>query len=262
MSHEAKQPGLATLGELKDYRVAEGSPDIRRWEVFGADSRRLGEVRELLVDTRAMKARYMIVHLDRGLPGPGQARDAVVPLGRARLDDTIDRVYLEDVTITTADTLPDYEAGAFTPEREHAPFGGGDVAQREQEHARFFGRRRTDHAAAYVESTAAPQPVTQAPQPVAQPAQRGAPPPVAKTAQPLAQAPPPVAKTAQPVAQAQPPQPARPLQPEVLGEAEAAGFEPGAEPVFEGEPKTVISEEVVVHTTRVTVEAPKKKEPV
>jgi hypothetical protein len=51
MKQDTKIGRLATLGGLRDYRVADGSPDIRRWEVFAADSRRIGVVRELIVDT-------------------------------------------------------------------------------------------------------------------------------------------------------------------------------------------------------------------
>ncbi|MDP2307008.1 MAG: PRC-barrel domain-containing protein [Pseudomonadota bacterium] len=116
---------LAPLGELEDYKVKEGNPDIRRWEVFGADSLRIGEVRELIVDTGAMKARYMVIVLDRTLPNVAGERRVLVPIGRARLDDALDRVYLDDVTIATAHALPDYDPTNFNPSVEWSLFGGG-----------------------------------------------------------------------------------------------------------------------------------------
>jgi hypothetical protein len=116
---------LAPLGELEDYRVKEGNPDIRGWEAYGADSLRIGEVRELIVDTAAMKARYMVLSLDRTLPNVEGDRRVIVPIGRARLDDALDRVYLDDVTIATAYTLPAYDAELLDAEKERSLFGGG-----------------------------------------------------------------------------------------------------------------------------------------
>ncbi|MFN7143779.1 MAG: PRC-barrel domain-containing protein [Myxococcota bacterium] len=113
---------LSELGDLRDYQVAEGNADVRRWEVFGADDQRIGEVRELIVDTHAMKARYLVVTLERGLPNVSERRDALVPLARARLDERLERVYVEDVNTSTASTLPVYERGTLTPERERALF--------------------------------------------------------------------------------------------------------------------------------------------
>lgn len=51
------------LRKLHGYRVAEGDPDVRGWEVVGADDRRIGHVDDLLVDTPAMKVRYLEVAL-------------------------------------------------------------------------------------------------------------------------------------------------------------------------------------------------------
>ena len=45
---------IAPLGELDDFKVADGDPDIRGWDVTTQDGRRVGEVDELLVVTGAM----------------------------------------------------------------------------------------------------------------------------------------------------------------------------------------------------------------
>jgi len=55
------------LSHLHNYRISEGDPDVRGWEVFGADGRKMGEVDDLLVDTEALKVRYLDVCLDLGL---------------------------------------------------------------------------------------------------------------------------------------------------------------------------------------------------
>ncbi|HJX29551.1 MAG TPA: PRC-barrel domain-containing protein [Thermoanaerobaculia bacterium] len=92
MQH-ATDKRLAHL-EGSGYKVAEGDPDVRGWDVMDRDGNRIGEVDDLLVDTRALKVRYLEVRLDRGLvhgaedgagpgaaSGTGGAADAARPVG-------------------------------------------------------------------------------------------------------------------------------------------------------------------------------------
>lgn len=69
---------VAALRNLQGYRVAEGDPDIRGWEVVGGDGRRIGEVNDLLVDTAAGKVRYLDIQLDPALYRTGP--DAAAPV--------------------------------------------------------------------------------------------------------------------------------------------------------------------------------------
>jgi len=55
---------LVPLRRLRNYQVAPGDPDVRGWLVLGADGRMIGEVDDLLVDTEALRARYLDVTLD------------------------------------------------------------------------------------------------------------------------------------------------------------------------------------------------------
>jgi hypothetical protein len=80
---DAAVPGssLRPLGRLHHYRIAEGDPDVRGWEVFGSDGRKIGEVDDLLVDIQALRARYLDVALDLDLfaesePASGGAETA------------------------------------------------------------------------------------------------------------------------------------------------------------------------------------------
>lgn len=66
MDH-ATDKRLASLDGLTGYKVAEGDPDVRGWDVIGRDGRRIGEVDDLLVDTAALRVRYLEVRLDRRL---------------------------------------------------------------------------------------------------------------------------------------------------------------------------------------------------
>ncbi len=56
---------LAHLDDLDDFTIAEGEPDIRGWDVRGADGTKVGTVEDLLIDTAAMKVRYIEVKLER-----------------------------------------------------------------------------------------------------------------------------------------------------------------------------------------------------
>lgn len=65
MKH-ATDKRLAHL-EGSGYKVAEGDPDVRGWDVMDRDGQRIGEVDDLLVDPEALKVRYLEVRLDRRL---------------------------------------------------------------------------------------------------------------------------------------------------------------------------------------------------
>lgn len=74
---EALPTHLAPLRSLHNHRVAEGDPDVRGWDVYGADGRRIGRVDDLLVDTETMKTRYLSVTLD--LESAGDVTTSPVP---------------------------------------------------------------------------------------------------------------------------------------------------------------------------------------
>ena len=75
------------LNELDDYTVASGDPDPRGWQVTSSDGRDIGRVRDLVVDTAAMKARYLDVEVDRGLDPAGGERHLLVPTEAVRIGD-------------------------------------------------------------------------------------------------------------------------------------------------------------------------------
>jgi hypothetical protein len=76
---------LVPLRRLSNYRVAPGDPDVCGWLVLGADGRKIGEVDDILVDTGALRARYLDVTLDseRADASPVEAAPAGGPLGAA-----------------------------------------------------------------------------------------------------------------------------------------------------------------------------------
>ncbi len=135
---------LAALRELDDYRVAPGNPDIRGWEIYGDGDVHLGETRELIVDTQARKVRYLVAAVGRTFLGLGRRHEVLVPIGRARLDDKRDRVYLDGVSsVAGLMGFPEYDAATFDEAREAALFGGdeGRYARADYDSGRFFGKR-------------------------------------------------------------------------------------------------------------------------
>lgn len=58
---------MQPISELSNYKVEEGDIDPRGWTVISNDGTRIGTVDDLIVDTRAMKVRYLVVDVDRSL---------------------------------------------------------------------------------------------------------------------------------------------------------------------------------------------------
>src|SRR5688572_24172684 len=110
MAAGAATAHIAPLKDLKDYKVSSDDPDVRGWDIIGRDGRKIGDVNDLLVDTAAMRVRYLDVELDRDLlakapaiPGMaptgtmGAQRHVLVPIGTARLDEDHDRIYVDSL---------------------------------------------------------------------------------------------------------------------------------------------------------------------
>lgn len=107
------------IDELDDFEVAEGDPDVRGWEVLSADGRKIGEVDNLLVDTAAMKVRYLDVDLDDELvAGSNEDRHILIPIGYAQLDEEDDQVMVSSLNSTDIGALPAYSHEPVTREYE------------------------------------------------------------------------------------------------------------------------------------------------
>lgn len=108
---------VVPLDQLDDFKVAEGDPDVRGWEVMASDGRKIGEVDELLIDTNAMKVRYLDVDVDDGLMAEPD-RHVLVPIGYARLDREHDRVIVDNVSSTDLRSMPAYDHSPLTRDFE------------------------------------------------------------------------------------------------------------------------------------------------
>jgi hypothetical protein len=95
---------VVPLSRLDDVEVVSGDPDVRGWEVVAADGRRLGRVDELLVDTGAMKVRYLEVGVDPALLAGD--RHVLIPVGYTRLQRHRTRVVVDELRPEQLQSLP------------------------------------------------------------------------------------------------------------------------------------------------------------
>jgi len=111
---------LNHLEELKgsDYQIVEGTPDIQGWKIVDYTGEKVGKVRDMLFDKEARKVRYIITHLhaDNDLGD----RDVLIPIGKAQLDVSDERVVIPSLTVSQLSSLPSYTEGDLTPEHEYA----------------------------------------------------------------------------------------------------------------------------------------------
>lgn len=118
-ARDVSMPALTSLSDMDDYEIADDEPDIRGWDVMSSDGVKLGEVDDLIVDTQAMKVRYVEMKLDDSLAADDDHRHAVLPIGAAQLDEDENTVIM---SLRTADLgrLPPYVRGNLTREHERS----------------------------------------------------------------------------------------------------------------------------------------------
>ena len=125
-------PNMDRLNNLRDLEVADDSPDVRGWDVSTMNERAIGRVEDLIVDTRDMKARYLLVDVSSSNDGATRERgtdddQVLVPVGRASIDES-DRQVRLDVASATALPRFDGEIGDDYDEtylRTAPPYGTG-----------------------------------------------------------------------------------------------------------------------------------------
>jgi hypothetical protein len=158
---------LVHLDDVDDFKVADGDPDIRGWDVRTADGRRIGKVEDLIVDTGQMKVRYIEATLDRDVTRTDGDRHVLIPIGTARLDDDEDDVYLS-TSIVDPQQLPEYNRSQFNRDFEVSLRGRFGAASADltgesasdfyrgemYDDARFFGsRRRGRESSSYISAS-------------------------------------------------------------------------------------------------------------
>ena len=119
--HSPSGQALIRLGDLHDFEVADGDPDVRGWEVVGRDSRKIGSVSELIVDPQQMLVRYLDIVLDSGLhPENEKPRHVLLPIGFANLAQFNNQVFVEQLAGEQLIGCMPYDGGPVTREYEQA----------------------------------------------------------------------------------------------------------------------------------------------
>ncbi len=119
---------LAPLSEMKHYKIADRSADIRGWEVYTSNGRHVGDVQDLLVDTSIGEVVMLEIALERS------DRTTLAPIRAAWVDRDHKRVILDGAQLGADDELP--SLGRETSDEELRDFG--------EHYDRVFGARVGD----------------------------------------------------------------------------------------------------------------------
>lgn len=86
------------LARLRAHRIAPGEIDIRGWLVFAEDGRRVGRVRDIVVNVQTLAMRHLELQLDPHIVNFSGSRRVIVPIAYARVSAHRPHLHLVDVT--------------------------------------------------------------------------------------------------------------------------------------------------------------------
>jgi hypothetical protein len=115
---EATSP-LVHSRDLDHFKIPDGDPDPRGWDVKTAEGRDIGKVSDLLVDTATGRVRYLELAVDKDVVKTGARDYYLIPVGEARLNDDHDDVVVNLSAADLAD-VPVYERGHVSREYERS----------------------------------------------------------------------------------------------------------------------------------------------
>jgi sporulation protein YlmC with PRC-barrel domain len=108
-------PQILPMSEAKDFKVRREEPDLRGWNVFGADGERVGKVADLLVDPASMKVAYLDVDLHDDLFRLKDDRHVLIPTDAVDLRQRGQDVWVRNVDAARISHLPAYSGGQVDP---------------------------------------------------------------------------------------------------------------------------------------------------
>ncbi|CAN5660771.1 hypothetical protein BH23GEM3_BH23GEM3_26370 [soil metagenome] len=117
---------IIPLRDAKDFKLSKGDPDLRGWNVFGADGERVGKVADLLVDPAAMKIRYLNVDVLDDLFKLKEDRHVLIPTEAVDLRERGQDIWVRNLSAADVARLPAYTGGSVDPAIEgtiHDAFG-------------------------------------------------------------------------------------------------------------------------------------------
>ncbi len=99
-----RQPSLAPLSALPDYRLAAAEADPRGWTLRLARGEAVGRIEELVVDTRVLKVRFLAARTDDG-------HRLLIPAEYATLDETNRAIHVDVHSREALRELPRWNDG-------------------------------------------------------------------------------------------------------------------------------------------------------
>jgi len=84
MAIDEKHDHLVELGG-SDFKIVDGEPNIKGWQVKNTAGDLIGIVHELLFDPQLRKVRYLVVDLDGNTIGIQENKKVLIPIGIAEL---------------------------------------------------------------------------------------------------------------------------------------------------------------------------------
>jgi sporulation protein YlmC with PRC-barrel domain len=108
---DPEEPRIIPLAEARDFRLAQGAPNLRGWTVFAGDNERVGTVLDMLVDPEAMKVRFISVDLADDLFNLREDRHVLVPMETVELRERGEDAWIQGASARQIAALPAYTGG-------------------------------------------------------------------------------------------------------------------------------------------------------
>jgi sporulation protein YlmC with PRC-barrel domain len=106
---------LQRFSDMDDVEVSEEDPDVRGWDVVTRDGHDIGEVKDLLVDTRSMKVRCLEVELEGSHFKWNDNRRVAIPVESVELDEEHDDVVIQGMALDEIGRLDEYRPDLSSP---------------------------------------------------------------------------------------------------------------------------------------------------
>ncbi|HEX6924338.1 MAG TPA: PRC-barrel domain-containing protein [Longimicrobiaceae bacterium] len=123
-AHDWRAPAgesrVVPLSDAKEFKLEKGAPNLKGWNVFGADGERVGVISQLLVDPTALKVRYVDVDVHEDLYRLRDDRHVLVPLEMIDLRERGNDAWVEGLSAREVAALPAYTGGPVPPVMEMA----------------------------------------------------------------------------------------------------------------------------------------------
>ena len=152
MQYDFEKRHLFRLEEVKDdYEIASEDPDVRSWSVLDGNGDKVGVIKDLIVDLREMRVRYLDVIAVKELTTADE-RHLLIPIGAARVDENNDLVKVPELDKETLINYPEYTGGPITRNYEHSvreTLSGGNKEKAAFSEEEFYKNDLYDEAGFY-----------------------------------------------------------------------------------------------------------------